>query len=271
MKQDRISGAAEIEEKAIGDIKKYVGRDGLFERCYELLSAYPSMASLWNIANLAFLYGKDAIKQFNRMAKANERIIEHGASVIKDNATVLTYSRSSTVSRILRACESKNIRAICSESRPKYEGRKLVRELCESNVDTIFTTDISLFSYVGKADMILMGTDAILKKGTINKIGTAALASHAKGTGKDVYMASSSHKAFPFVFIKEEGRKEIWQDSPDKVKVKNFYFDFTPVRHVDYFITEKGVSRAKPIFRHEVANEILEIKDKFECRYRLVE
>jgi len=54
-KQDKISGAAEIERKAISHIKRYVGKKELFGKCHSLLESYPSMASMWNIANFAFL------------------------------------------------------------------------------------------------------------------------------------------------------------------------------------------------------------------------
>ena len=90
MRQNRISGAAEIEIKVIEYISKYIGKRELFEKCLTMLSLYPSMASIWNIANLAFLYGKRANEKFEEMKVANKKVVENGIKIIKDGYTVLT-------------------------------------------------------------------------------------------------------------------------------------------------------------------------------------
>ncbi len=269
MKQDRISGAAEIEMKAIDYIGKYIGKKELFEKCLAMLSLYPSMASIWNIANFAFLYGEKAKEKFEEMKKVNEKVVEHGKKAIKDGYTVLTYSRSSTVAKILRACKGKNIKIICSESRPKYEGRKLAKELC-NDFEVMLTTDAAIFSFLDEADIVITGADAILTDGILNKIGTSALAVYAKEKKKPFYVAASSYKTFPFVFIKEEDGKEIWKNAPEKIKLRNFYFDLTPSYYISHFITEKGVSETKPQFKYEVAEEIMKIRDLLADKFHLV-
>jgi len=269
-RQDKSSGAAEIEHKAISHIKKYMGRKELFEKCHSLLEAYPSMASMWNIANFAFLNDE---KSMEEMAKVNEKVILNGMNAVKSNSVILTYSRSSTVSKILQGCKSKGIRVICSESRPKYEGRKLAWELTSKKIDVVFTTDGALASMMDGVDMVLVGADAILKNSIINKAGTSLLLTYAHEKGKEVYIAASSYKAFPFIFIKEEDENEIWKNAPDSIKIKNFYFDVADTSHVDYFITEKGISRSAPAFTNKPADEILEIKSMLGSneKYRMVE
>jgi len=215
MKQDKISGAAEIETKAMDYISKYLGKKELFEKCFIMLSLYPSMASIWNIANFAFLYGKEAKEKFEEMKKANEKVVEHGKKVIRDGYTILTYSRSSTVAKILKACKSKDIKIICSESRPKYEGRKLAKELC-NQFEVVLTTDAALFSFLDEAD------------------------------------------------------EEIWKNAPEEIKLRNFYFDLTPSRYISHFITEKGVSKTKPQFKYEVAEEIMKIRNLLADKFHLV-
>lgn len=271
MKQDRVSGAAELEDKII-DYLVQGGEDDVFERCLSVLSTYPSMASIWNIANLAFLYGEGARKEFDDMRKANEKVVENGTGAVENNSTILTYSRSSTVMKILGACTGEGITVICSESRPKYEGRKLALELSERGFEVLLTTDAALASMVDEADMVMIGADAILGKGIVNKAGTSPLLTYANGKGKEIYIAASSYKAFPFVFIKEEGGKEVWKNAPEGVKIKNFYFDFTDIGNISYFITENGISGNKPIFARKLSNDILEIKSMLEAdeKYRLV-
>ena len=252
MKQDKISGASEIEGKAMNYIKNYLGRKELFNKCYRLLSLYPSMASIWNIANFAFLYGKEAVKKFEEMEKANEKVIENGIKFVgKNRRTVLTYSRSSIISKILQNC---NVNVICSEARPRYEGRLLAKEL--GNKSTL-TTDAMLFSFVEKADFVAVGADAILSNGIVNKVGTYALALMAKEKKKPFVVFSSTFKTFPFVFIKEENPNEIWRNTP--VKIKNIYFDFTPANLISFFITENGMEKFLS-FKYEIADEIFKIR-----------
>jgi len=162
MRQDRISGAAEIETKVKKYISKYIGKKELFEKCLAMLSIYPSMASIWNIANFIFLYGKDANEKFEEMKVANKKVVENGVKAIKDGYTILTYSRSSTVTKILEACKDKEI------------------------------------------------------------------------------------------------------------KIKNFYFDATPCKYITAFITENGISKERPSFKFEIADEINKIKELLSRKFHLV-
>jgi len=251
MKQDKISGASEIERKATNYIKNYLGKKELFNKCYRLLSLYPSMASIWNIANFAFLYGKKAIKKFEEMERANKKVIENGIKFFEKYKTVLTYSRSSILSKILQNC---NVKVICSEGRPRYEGRLLAKELGNK---AVLTADAMLFSFVEKADFVAVGADAILGKGIVNKVGTYALALVAKEKKKPFIVFASTFKTFPFVFVKEENPNEIWKNAP--VKIKNFYFDFTPANLISLFITENGMEKYSS-FKYEIADEIFKIR-----------
>ncbi|MCD6447621.1 MAG: hypothetical protein J7L58_01055 [Thermoplasmata archaeon] len=268
MQQDRISGAAEIERKAIKFIEKYIDKPSLFKKSVELLSTYPSMASIWNIVNFAFLYGKRAREKYDEMANANKKVIENGAKFIRDNQTILTYSRSSTVARILKKCKAKNIKIICSESRPRYEGRRLAKELSRMFPVTI-TTDAALSYFLDDADFVLIGADAVLERHVINKVGTFPLAMVAKEKKKPLYVAASSYKLFPFALIKEETGEEIWKNSPENVIVKNFYFDVTPRKFIKAYIMEEGII-SKPSFKHEIAEEIEKIRDILNERFYLV-
>ena len=93
---------------------------------------------------------------------------------------------------------------------------------------------------------------------------------YANERNKKIYVAASSYKAFPFVFIKEESGKEVWGNAPDFVKIKNFYFDVADIRHVNYFITERGISKSAPEFTGKLADEILEIKNMLKSKDRMV-
>ncbi len=268
MRQDRISGASEIEKKAIKFIERHIGSESLFKKSVELLATYPSMASIWNIVNFAFVYGREARKKYEDMAIANEKVVEIGAEWVENDATILTYSRSSTVVKMLERCRDKRIKIICSESRPRYEGRRFAQELGKI-FPVIITTDAALAHFLDEIDFVLIGADAVLENHVVNKAGTFPLAAAARERKKPVYVAATSYKMFPFVFIKEERGDEIWRNAPENVVVKNFYFDATPRKFIRAYITEEGVIN-KPFFRYEVAEETNKIKDILAKKFYLV-
>lgn len=252
MRQDKISGASEIEDIFIRKIKKFDKKE-IFNECLSFLSLYPSMGSIWRIANFSFLHGKDAIKKFGLIKKAKEEVLKNSMKL--NFSKILTYSRSSTVEKFI---SSKNLEVVCSESRPKYEGRKLIKNLAGKNF--ILVVDCAIFSFIDSVDAIVLGADAMVDGGIVNKIGTYPIAVLAKMKKKPLYVLSSSYKRFPFVFIKEEKGEEIWKTNIKNLKIKNLYFDFTPSQMISFFVTEKGISRRMPRFKEGIADEIIEIK-----------
>lgn len=269
MKQDKISGAVEIEKKIINRIEKFLEDKKLFDECYSIISKYPSMGSIWNISNFAFLMGKNAVHEYRKLEDANKKVVDAGENFIKDGYTIVTYSRSSTVKNILKRCRNKKIKVVCSESRPKYEGRKLVKELC-NHLEVTMVVDSGIFSFIEEADAVIVGADAILEKSFLNKTGTSAIAIYAKQIGVPFCVACSSYKSFPFAFIKEEKKEEIWRNPPENAKIKNFYFDKTPLEYISYFISEKGISRNTIKFNYELSDEIKKIKNILHSKYHFV-
>lgn len=269
MKQDRISGAVEIEKKIISRIERFLENEKLFDECFSIISKYPSMGSIWNISNFAFLMGGDAIHEYHKMEEANKKVVENGKKFIKDGYTIVTYSRSSTVKDILKKCKDKKISVVCSEARPKYEGRRLVKELC-NHVEITMVVDSGIFSFIEEADAVIVGADAILERSILNKTGTSAIAIYAKQIGVPFCVACSSYKSFPFAFIKEEGKEEIWKNPPENAKIKNFYFDKTPLEYISYFISERGISREAIKFNYELSEGIKRIKNILQSKYHFV-
>jgi len=260
MEQDRVSGAAEIERKVIEHLLK---QDDVFSASLEILEMYPSMGSIWNAVNNLFLYGMDA----RRRAETDsiKKVVKDASGIIEDVMTIATYSRSSTVVEILKNCAGKNIKVMCSESRPLMEGRKLAEEI--KNLQITFTTDAALLSLIEEADAILLGADAITEGGVVNKVGSSTLALMAAQKGIPLWIAATLSKVFPHVFIKEESGKEIWEKPPSNVRVKNFYFDFTPSSLITLFITEEGISTKKPEFRGKISEEVGKIEKILEKKY----
>jgi ribose 1,5-bisphosphate isomerase len=86
------------------------------------------------------------------------KICEHGGAVIEDGSTIFTHCHSSSVTNLIMAeAKRKDLRVICTETRPRWQGRKTARELAESGVDTTLFVDSAAWMYLQEADLVLIG------------------------------------------------------------------------------------------------------------------
>lgn len=271
MERDSVSGAAELSSDLAGRFLDAVDEDRLYEVSHEVLATYPSMASLWTMTNLAFLHGSAAASRYREMKDADDAAVTHGVSLLEEEMTVATYSRSSTVMHILRNGAAMDITVICGEGRPNYEGRQLARELTAAGVTVRLATDAGLLSLVDRADLMLVGADTLLDGKVVNKTGSMALALAARHHRVPMYVAASSYKRFPFVLVRREKGGEVWRDAPAGVTVENTYFEAVPAALATGVVTEHGVQAAMPSCDRQIADEVLQIQDELAGRYRLLE
>ena len=188
----------------------------------------------------------------------------HGASLIKDNFTILTHCNAGALATvgygtalapIRNAIEKgKRISVISSETRPRLQGAKLTTfELMNDAIPVTLVTD-NMIAYAmskGLINEVIVGADRIVKDAVVNKIGTYAIAIIAKEFDIPFYVAapistfdiSSSSKS---VKIEERDPKEVThimgkRITPKGIKVMNPAFDITPAKYVSAIITEHGV------------------------------
>ncbi|VVB65326.1 Ribose 1,5-bisphosphate isomerase [Candidatus Gugararchaeum adminiculabundum] len=196
------------------------------------------------VAEAAAQYEKD-------VASDLEAIAEYGAREIPKGAVVLTHCHSSTVTAaIKRAYENDSkIRAICTETRPKFQGRITAKELRDAGLDVTMIVDSAVKSVIHEVDAVLVGADAVTAKGDlINKIGTAGVALIAYEQDIPFYSCAELHK---FDLMTIWGKiEEIEERSADEVadpkefrgiKIRNPAFDLTLAKYVSAYITEIGV------------------------------
>ena len=124
-------------------------------------------------------------KYIDLIHKTKQQIIETGAELIQDGDTIMTHCHSSVSSAIIVKAfkDGKNINAICTETRPRYQGRKTAEELVSAGIPTVQVVDSAMRWVLRKKsiDKIIIGLDAITSEGTIfNKIGSRLLALAAK-------------------------------------------------------------------------------------------
>jgi len=213
-----------------------------------------------------------ALSEAEKIAKEdverNKLMGKHGAKLLKDGFTVLTYCNAGrlatvdwgTALGVIRSAveEGKKIKVIACETRPLNQGSRLTTwELMQDGIDVTLITD-SMAGYVmrkQKVDCVIVGADRIVRDAVFNKIGTYTVAVLAKEHGIPFYVAAPAttfdwEKCEGDVTVEERSRDELIYCNvkcmktliaPPDVKIFNPAFDATPLEYVSAFITEKGI------------------------------
>jgi len=84
----------------------------------------------------------EAVERFirERITFADEVIVASGVSKIRDGDVILTYACSSVIECILKTAhaQGKKFRVVVVDSRPKLEGRTLLRRLVQAGLDCTY-------------------------------------------------------------------------------------------------------------------------------------
>lgn len=199
---------------------------------------------------LAKLVTSSSLLFLKNLEDSKELIAEIGANRIRDNIVVFTHCHSSTVTNILRKAkeEGKKFEVICTETRPVFQGRITARELLSLDIKTTFIVDSAARSFMRKADIVIVGADAITSEGNvINKIGTGTIALLAYEARKPFYVVAELLKFDPATIcgeysqIEERNPDEVWKNAPKKLEIHNPAFDVTRRGFIHGIICEEGI------------------------------
>ena len=264
-----------------------------FERvCRTLLAARPTAVNLsWAVERMRRLVRGHAgeplpqlCDRLEREAQAihqedvetNRALGRHGATLLADGATVLTYCNAGALATagygtalgvIRRAREiGRRISVVACETRPFLQGARLTAwELLRDRIPCTLVTDNMVGHLMQQAaiDAVLVGTDRTAANGDVaNKIGTYTLAVLAARHRVPFYVAaptSSIDLAMARgadIPIEERSPDEVTHVggkplAPRGVRVFNPAFDVTPARLVSAIITERGIAR--PPYRRSLS------------------
>jgi ribose 1,5-bisphosphate isomerase len=200
---------------------------------------------------------KSKCEEFRGMILSSKnKIADIGSAKIEPDTTILTHCHSSTVMSILKVARDKNINVICTETRPRYQGRITAKELLSAGIETRMIVDSAARFYMNGADLVLVGADVITSEGNVlNKIGTSMVALAAQESRTRFYVASTILKFDPattfgnIAEIEHRSRAEVWDKPPRGLKILNPAFDVTPRDYIDGIITEKGVFAPEMIYQ----------------------
>jgi len=281
IEQDLQQGASELARQCLRHLSTFAAHlcqetnglsptqavDELLSLCWDLQQCRPSMAPLSNLLRLwqnrltqdcfdsiqaleqAVTQATEAIIQQSEQAGA--LIADHAVQLIKNEATVMTHSRSSSVLTCFEhlAAANKSIQAIVTESRPGMEGRQLAKELAQLNIKTHYITEAQMGLFAARADVVLVGADTVLADGgLVNKCGTYLLALAAKANQVPFYAccenAKYSHLVSDTIHLESQAAEELrapTSGNADLIQPHNIYFDITPAKLISAYITEHGL------------------------------
>lgn len=173
---------------------------------------------------------KSFFNNFDSINKTNfDKLFNNSLPYLKDKYSFLTISNSKTIIEILkRLAATKNVNVTICESRPKFEGRLLARQLAKQKMKIDLITEAQSASYIKNCDCVLLGADIILKDGSvINKTGSYMLAILAHHFGKPVYIVSDKGKIRKekSVKIHTGNPDEIWKTNLENLNIRNNYFE----------------------------------------------
>ena len=147
-----------------------------------------------------------------RVAFADEVIASHGVSKINDGDVVMTYATSHVVELILTRAhsEGKRFRVIIVDSRPKLEGKELLRRLLRHGVKCTYIMINALSYVINEVSKVFLGAAALLSNGAvISRVGSAVVAMMAKGHNVPVLVCCETYKFHDRVQLDSIGFNEL--------------------------------------------------------------
>ena len=202
----------------------------------------------------------EVIERFDK----NQRIIAQiGSRKIGNGTVVFTHCHSSTILEILKQAkkQGKRFEVHNTETRPLYQGRITAKEIAKLDIPVTHFVDAAARFALKKADLMLIGADAITTEGkVINKIGSELYAEIANKYDIPVYACTDSWKFDTetiFGYEEEiEKRKgnEIWENPPKGVTVNNFAFEKVSPNLIMGIISELGIYKPHVFIQEVKAN-----------------
>jgi len=247
IKRIKIQGA---ESVAIASLKAY-GLIPANASIKKLSSLRPTEPALKNALYYAKRFSvEDALKHFLDSEYAANKLV---LNIVKDDSVIFTHCHSSSVidSLIYAKNHGKRFSVLNTETRPLLQGRKTSRELAKRGINVVTMVDSAARLEIKKADMMIIGCDAILRDGSVvNKIGSGMFAEIAHNAGKKVYIITDSWKFSPKpVKIEERNFQEIWKTSLKHLKIENPAFEKVDAKDITAIISELGILKPKEFVR----------------------
>ncbi len=188
-----------------------------------------------------------SLKQLKQQLKNNQEIInKETLKLIRKNSVIFTHCHSSTVTAALIYAKKKGkkFEVYLTETRPLYQGRKTAKELRKAGIKVTMFVDSAVHialthsQETKEVDLVLLGADALTRKGTINKVGSGMIATLANSEKIPVYILSDSLKYIKKIKIEKRPPVEVWDNK--KIRIFNAAFELIKKKYIKGVISEYG-------------------------------
>ena len=245
IKQVKIQGARNIAKAAL--------------YAYSLLKTKEAKSKLIKarqtepmLTNAIKHYEKEGWKKtLSHFDESQDKINERVFKLIKNNSIIFSHCHSTNVinSLIYAKKKGKHFQVYNTETRPLFQGRKTAKELSKAGIQVTNFIDSAARIAIKQADIVFLGSDAILPSGIINKIGSGMIAEIAFDSKIPVYILADSWKFTKHLKLEERDFHEVWKNAPKHIKVKNPAFEFVPEKYIRAVISELGILSLKEFVR----------------------
>ncbi len=252
---------SDIEKKGISLAEarpnEPLAKNGLRYLSYMIRVKYPKVSTIEEVKNAYIQLSEEYL---GIIKDSKMQIIEKGADVIKGVDEIVTHCHSSTSESLIinQAKKMKSFTAVCSETRPLYQGRITATNLLKAGLDTTLVVDSAIETFIiGKgdrnADVVFLGCDQVAMNGdAINKIGSWGIAMAAYYASIPLYVVGSILKtdvstAYKPIEIEMRDAKEVWPDAPEGLRMVNPAFEIINKEFITGYLTEVGLVKPDDI------------------------
>ncbi len=207
-----------------------------------LMKLRPTEPALFNALNVAEKTSPE--KALQHFDNAQSVINHYVFNLIPRNSVILTHCHSNILAKafIYSHKSGKKFSVISTETRPLYQGRKTARQLSKAGIKVTQIVDSAVHEFIQEIDLVLLGADAILKSGVINKIGSTAISEISNFHKKPIYIVTDSWKFYSKnLRIEQRSSEEIWHIHSKHLKIKNPAFELIPKNYISKIISELGI------------------------------
>ena len=213
----------------------------------------------------------DTIDQFiqDKIIDASNAIAEIASLKIREGDVILTYAFSTSVLKTFQAAHASGcrFRVIVVDSRPHFEGKKMVSKLCEMGVSCTYAYVTSISYILPQVTSVFIGAASALANGTVvSRAGTAAVAVTANAFNIPVVVCCETYKfshrvqldaithnelGDPDALAVVKGRPEVtslqnWSDLPN-LRLLNLRYDALAEKYITMIATEVGMIPASSV------------------------
>ncbi|DAZ97786.1 TPA: hypothetical protein N0F65_009532 [Lagenidium giganteum] len=193
----------------------------------------------------------------SRILLPMKAIAKNALSKITDGDVILTYARTNIIENVLMAAHERKVsfRVVVVDSRPHYEGKKMVQRLAEAGLQCTYV-QINALSYVMRdVSKVLLGASAFMGNGVaVGRVGTALVAMAAHDANVPVLFCCETYKFSDRVQLDAITHNQLldpqdllalpalskaWRS--DMIGVLNVAYDVTPSECVSIVVTEVGL------------------------------